>query len=93
MKYTVHETKQFRKDRRRCIRQGLPQEELDAVVLTLAAGEALPPEYEDHPLHGNLEGYRDCHIRPDWVLLYRIQDATLVLVLQRTGTHAEVLRR
>ena len=91
MKYGIVETSQFRRDRRRAVRRGLPQEELDAVVLALAAGEALPPEYRDHPLHNNWEGYRDCHIRPDWLLVYRIDGDRLILVLSRTGTHAEIL--
>ena len=91
MKYTVKETSRFRKDRRACIRRGLPQEELDAVVLALAEGEELDPCFRDHPLKGDMIGFRECHIRPDWVLVYLKVESVLVLSLQRTGSHSEVL--
>lgn len=93
MRYEVKETRQFRKDRRNCIRRGLPQEELDAVVLTLAAGEELEPKFRDHELKGQLAGFRECHIRPDWLLVYLKVEKVLVLSLQRTGTHAELFKK
>jgi mRNA interferase YafQ len=93
VRYAVKETKRFRRDRRRCIRRGLPQEELDAVVLTLAAGEELEPKFRDHALKGALAGFRECHIRPDWLLVYLKVETVLVLSLQRTGTHAELLEK
>ena len=93
MKYTVRETAQFRRDRRLCVRQGLAQEELDAVVLALAAGEELAPKFHDHALSDPWKGFRDCHIRPDWVLVYRIDGGALELVLTRTGTHSELFEK
>ena len=64
--------------------------ELDAVVALLLVRAALPERCRDHALHGDMEGYRECHVRPDWLLVYRIVENVLVLVLQRTGTHSEL---
>ncbi len=64
---------------------------LDDVVLTLANGERLSEKYQDHPLHGDLNGYRDCHIKGDWVLIYKIDKGVLTLVLAETGTHSDIL--
>ena len=54
-------------------------------------GETLPAEYCDHPLKGDKKGYRDCHIKGDWVLIYRIDKNVLTLVLSETGTHSDIL--
>jgi len=56
----------------------------------LAAGQTLPEEYNDHQLTGNLKDYRECHIQPDWLLMYCIEKNILVLTLQRTGTHSDL---
>lgn len=90
MKYTVKETTAFRKGLKRMLKRGVDRTKLSAVVRILARGEALPPQYHDHALTGDLEGLRDCHIEPDWLLLYRIEDDVLVLTLTRTGTHADL---
>ena len=63
---------------------------LKAVLQILATGESIPPRYKDHPLQSNWKGYRDLHIEPDWILIYKIVDNTVVL-LAATGTHARVL--
>lgn len=73
-------------------RQGRNLSELDAVVALLANRIPLPERYRDHPLHGDREGFRDCHVRPDWVLVYRVFESRLELILSRTGTHSEVFR-
>ncbi len=80
---------QFKKDYKKIKKQGKDLEKLKKVVTLLAEGKALPKKYEDHPLHGNLNNYRDCHIQGDWVLLYKIDGNKLIL--SRTGSHAEVL--
>ena len=90
MKYTVRETTAFRKGLKRMLKRGVDRTKLSAVVRILARGEALPPQYHDHALTGDLAGFRDCHIEPDWLLLYRIEDDVLVLTLTRTGTHADL---
>ncbi len=80
----------FVKDMKRIKRRNLPKEELFAVVDLIAAGKPLPVKYRDHSLQGDWEGYRECHIRPDWLLVYRIDHNVLTLVLVRTGTHADL---
>ncbi len=65
---------------------------LDTVVDILAKGEALPEQYHDHALHGNFEGCRECHILPDWLLIYEKSEDTLYLYLTRTGTHSDLFR-
>lgn len=78
----------FRRDAKRLKKQGRNTAELLAVVELLLEGEPLPPEMDDHPFRGKLEGFRDLHIRPDWVLIYQITEDSLLL--QRTGSHSEV---
>ena len=63
--------------------------ELDRVIRMLEAGISLPPKYRDHPLHGEWEGSRECHVRPDFLLVYRLEGGD-VLVLERLGSHAEI---
>lgn len=90
MKYTVRQTKKFRKELKKMLKRGADRTKLSAVVKMLAKGETLPPQYHDHALIGDLEGTRDCHITPDWLLLYRIENDVLVLTLTRTGSHADL---
>ncbi len=90
-KYTVKFTSQFKKDYKLAIKRGLKIDLLDNVVRTLAAGEELPEKNKDHALTGNWLGHRECHILPDWLLIYCIEDDVLVLTLARTGTHSDLL--
>lgn len=89
-KYTVKTTTQFKKDYKLAIKRGLKIELLEDVVATLAMGEPLPEKKKDHALSGNWAGHRECHILPDWLLIYRIEDDVLVLTLARTGTHSDL---
>ena len=63
---------------------------LDDVIAALAMGEILPEKNKDHALTGNWAGYRECHILPDWLLIYRVEGNVLVLTLVRTGTHSDL---
>lgn len=81
---------QFRKDLRLAKKRGLRLELLTTVVNTLAAGETLDMKYRDHSLTGNYRGFRECHIEPDWLLVYRIDADDLELFLFRTGTHSDL---
>jgi mRNA interferase YafQ len=90
MKHQIRRTTQFKKDYRRAIRRSLPMEKLDKAIELLAADGFLPPEYRDHPLVGEWKGLRECHIEPDWLLIYRIERGLLMLVLVATGTHSEL---
>lgn len=63
---------------------------LQEVVDLLASGETLPDKYRDHSLTGDYNGYRECHVLPDWLLIYRIENDFLILGLTRTGTHSDL---
>jgi len=90
MKYEVIRTTRFRKELKKMIKRGADIAKLETVVNILASGEPLPPQYHDHALTGDMEGTRDCHITPDWLLIYRINGNVLTLTLTRTGTHADL---
>lgn len=90
-KYAVKTTTAFKKDYKKAIKRGLKIELLEAAIVTLAMGEELPTQMRDHELSGNWAGHRECHIQPDWLLIYRIENNVLVLTLTRTGTHADLL--
>lgn len=89
-KFTVKPTSQFKKDYKLAKKRGMKIELLKDLVAKLAMGEALPEKNRDHALTGNWVGHRECHIQPDWLLVYRIEDDVLVLTLTRTGTHSDL---
>ena len=89
-KYTVIPTSRFRKDFKLALKRKLNVELLEDVIAALAMGEALPEKNKDHALSGDWAGHRECHIQPDWLLVYRIEDNVLVLTLSRTGTHSDI---
>lgn len=93
MNYKVIWTARFKKDYKLAIKRGLDIERIDNVIRTLAKGQQLSEEYNDHLLSGNWKGYRECHIQPDWLLIYRIECNKLVLTLTRTGTHSDLFNR
>ena len=83
-------TKQFRKDYKRMVKQGKKIELLDHVMETLMNQITLPRHNKDHELKGKLMGCRECHIKPDWLLIYRL--GTDYISFERTGSHAELFR-
>lgn len=89
-KYTVKFTTQFKKDYKLAKKRGLDMGLLEGVVATLAMGLPLLEKNKDHVLTGNWKGHRECHILPDWLLIYRIEDDVLVLTLSRTGSHRDL---
>lgn len=89
-KYIVKPTSQFRKDYKLALKRGLNLTLLEDVVAALAMGKKLPEKHKDHGLSGNWSGHRECHILPDWLLIYRMEDNVLVLTLSRTGTHSDL---
>lgn len=89
-KYIVKPTTQFKKDFKLAMKRSMKIELLEEVVAMLAMGETLPDKHKDHALTGNWVGHRECHILPDWMLIYRIEDEVLVLTLARTGTHSDL---
>jgi mRNA interferase YafQ len=88
--YTVKPTVKFQKDLKRIEKRGYKIDLLTEVIKKLAAGEKLDKKYLDHPLKGDLKKCRECHITPDWLLIYEISGTTLILYLTRTGTHADL---
>ncbi len=89
-KYLVKTTALFKKDFKRAIKQGRKIELLEEIITFLAMGEELPEKYRDHGLTGNWLGYRECHVQPDWLLIYRMDQEVLVLILARTGSHSQL---
>lgn len=71
-------------------KRGLDLSKLDAVVDVLRQGKTLDPKYKDHALSGNYEGFRECHIKPDWLLIYLLENDILTLTLVDTGTHSDL---
>ncbi len=90
MKYQIEITSRFKKDYKLAQKRGLDISQLEKVIKILSSGEALPEKYLDHALAGDYKGYRECHIRPDWLLVYKIQDDILILTLARTGSHSDL---
>jgi mRNA interferase YafQ len=83
-------TAQFRKDFKRIAKQGREVEKLKTVITKLAKGDTLEEKYKDHALHGKYSQARDCHVGPDWILIYAIVEDELRLI--RTGSHAELFK-
>ncbi len=84
---------QFKKDYRQMMKQGKDITKLDYVIAELALPNTLTESYQDHPLRGEYKGYRDCHVEPDWVLIYgyeTLDSGERQLLLVRTGSHADV---
>lgn len=87
---TIRWTSQFKKDYRLMAKRGRDMASLDSILASLAAGETPPPALKDHALIGNWNGYRELHVEPDWLLIYRAEPDTLSFV--RTGSHAALFR-
>ena len=81
-------TGQFRRDSRKAASQGKDMEKMREIVSLLLAGDTLPKRYKDHALKGRWRSYRDLHIEPDWILIYKASGNTVILA--RTGSHAEL---
>ena len=90
MKYEVKFTAQFKRDYKRIKKRKFNIAELQAVVAMLAEGNTLPETYRDHALIGSYRNARECHIKPDWLLIYSISNEILVLELMRTGSHSDL---
>ncbi|GAB4490331.1 MAG: hypothetical protein OHK006_23060 [Thermodesulfovibrionales bacterium] len=82
-------TKQFEREYKQAVKQGKDIEKLHSIMHKLVNQEPLEGRFRDHPLIGNWKGYRDCHIGPDWLLIYRIDSEAKEIVFVRTGTHSD----
>lgn len=90
MKLDIVWTTQFKRDYKLAQKRHLDLNRLDDIIRTLASGNELPARNKDHELEGNWRGHRECHILPDWLLVYRIENNVLVLTLARTGSHSDI---
>lgn len=90
MKYRVVKTSRFRKDLKRMLKRGAEIAKLLTAIETISQGEPLPPSMRDHALTGDYSGFRECHITPDWLLIYALDNGALILTLTRTGSHSDL---
>ena len=88
--YQVDFTSAFSRDLKKIKKRGYNIDLLEQIVDQLQEGKDLSPKHRDHYLSGNWKGYRECHILPDWLLVYKYYDDKLILVLSRTGTHSDL---
>ena len=92
-KYELHVTGEFRQDLKRCKKRGLPLDDLWAIVRKLLNGETLDPKHHVHQLHGDRKGQWECHIQPNWLLIWEQHDQELILVMLNTGTHSDLFSK
>lgn len=90
MKYQIKPTKRFQKDVKKAQRRWCDLRFLTEIITLLADGKTLPSKNKDHWLYGDYENCRECHITPDWLLIYEISDTDLFLYLTRTGAHSDL---
>lgn len=90
MEYKIEYTARFKKEYRLIKKRGYNIDLLKTVIEILRKGEPLPAKYKDHPLRSNWNGYRECHIQSDWLLVYKYKDDGLILSLTATGTHSDL---
>lgn len=88
--YEIRVTSRFKKDLKAAQKRGYDLSLLRSVITQLSRGETLSPKYRDHALTGDWADFRECHILPDWLLIYRIEKDILVLTLVRSGTHSDL---
>ncbi len=88
--YKIVYTNRMKKDAKQMKKRGKDMNKLVYVLSLLASGTSLPPQYKDHCLSGNLRDFRECHIEPDWLLMYQIYEDMLILSATATGSHADL---
>lgn len=93
MMCSIQFTNQFKKDLKLAKKQGKNLDKLFEVINILAKEEKLGTKFKDHDLSGNYKGTRECHIEPDWLLIYEIDNNALILMLYRLGTHSELFKK
>lgn len=88
--YKIAFTNRMKKDTKLMKKRGKDLSKLVNVLSLLASGSTLPVQHRDHQLTGNLQDFRECHIEPDWLLMYQIYEDTLILSATATGSHADL---
>ena len=89
--YKIVYTNRMKKDAKLMQKRGKDMNKLIEVLALLAEGNPLPAQYKDHQLSGNLSDFRECHIEPDWLLMYQIYDDILIISATATGSHTDLL--
>ena len=92
MTYTVKWSHEFKRNVKRAVKRGLDPAEMKNLISLLRVDSQLPPSRRDHPLHGEFEGCRECHIHGDWLLVYRKNRNTLIMTCVTTGTHSDIFK-
>ncbi len=90
MEYSIEFTHQYLKDLKLARKRGLNEDRLNEVIRCLASGKSLLPKHKDHLLVGDYRGLRECHIQPDWLLIYEREESLKILNLIRTGSHSDL---
>lgn len=90
MTYKIIYSNKFKKSLKKCFKRGLDIEQLREVLKILENGGVLPPEYRPHKLSGKFQGNWECHIQPDWLLIWEQKDEDLILLLIDTGSHSDI---
>ena len=93
MKYKVIPSRRFEKDLKRCKKRGYNMQLIKDAIVLLAETGTLPAEYKPHQLHGDRKGQWECHIQPDWLLIWEQRDQELILVMLNTGTHSDLFSK
>jgi len=86
----IRYSSRFKKDYKTIVKRGYDVRLFEEILNLLVQEKVLPQKYLDHPLAGNYAGHRECHIAPDWLLVYKIEKDILTLLLTRTGTHSDL---
>jgi mRNA interferase YafQ len=90
MMFELELTRQYLRDLKLARKRGLDESKLNEIILKLISGEELPMKNRDHSLTGNYKGFRECHISPDWLLIYSRDITIKIVTLVRTGTHSDL---
>lgn len=88
---TIYYTSQFKRDYKKIKKQNRDLNKLKIIIRILASGEKLEPKYRDHQLIGEFKGYRDCHIEPDWLIIYKKTSDNIIF--ERTGSHSDLFMK
>ncbi len=91
--YTISRQNRFKKDVKLAEKRGKDLQKLKEVIMSLVLGKELEPKYKDHSLVGNYANTRECHIEPDWLLIYFTDEEEKILHLVRTGTHSDLFKK
>lgn len=90
MKYSILFSNQFKRSYKKCLKRGCDKRLFEQVVTILSETGSLPEQYKAHKLSGKWQGYWECHIQPDWLLIWEIREDELILILMDTGSHSDL---